>query len=73
MTKKEMELLNCDILKKIAKEKGKKGNATTKAKIAQEILWDRSGRPFEHDELMDFRGGDVAPETADQGYYEGAS
>lgn len=46
MNMKEMQLLSDAELKEIAKEKGKKGNASTKAKTAQKILWERSGNPY---------------------------
>lgn len=56
MTKKELKLLSDEELKEIAKRKGKKGNATTDAKKAQEILYERNGEPFSSRLCQDLYG-----------------
>lgn len=53
MNEKEMQLLTDEELKEIAKEKNKKGNASSNAKIAQKVLWERSGRPFNNGLSLD--------------------
>ena len=35
-----------EVLREIAKEKGRKGNASRAAKSAQKVLWERSGQGF---------------------------
>lgn len=45
-TKRELQSLDTDMLKKLALEKSVRGNASQKAKQAQEELYRRSGEGF---------------------------
>lgn len=49
--KDELHAMGNDELKQIAKEKGKQGNASHRAKQCQQELWVREGCPFMRDNL----------------------
>lgn len=49
LSKRYLQRISSDTLQELSKEKKSNGSATALALLAQEVLWERSGRPFSGD------------------------
>lgn len=49
LSKRYLQRVSSDTLQELSKEKKSNGSATALALLAQEVLWERSGRPFSGD------------------------
>lgn len=49
LSKRYLQRVSEDTLQELSKEKKSNGSATALALLAQEVLWERAGRPFSGD------------------------
>lgn len=49
LSKRYLQRISSDTLQELSKEKKSNGSATAIALLAQEVLWERAGKPFYSD------------------------